>query len=125
MKRAASGLRLLHGIGLSTDALMTQRAPALGEPTASRLEVHSSSTKAFSPSYAQTAAPRKRVAIIGAGAGGISTFAGQYTTGVDLQETALFSAMQVAASLSPESASLNTLRARLSQAGQGAVSYAL
>jgi predicted NAD/FAD-binding protein len=52
-------------------------------------------------------------------------FSGAYTTGSDLQETALWSAMQVAAAVAPRSRTLAALRARLAANGLGAISYAL
>ena len=52
-------------------------------------------------------------------------FAGQFTTLTDLQETALFSAMSVARTLSPTSRSLQDLEKRLASAGQADVSYAV
>ncbi len=52
-------------------------------------------------------------------------FSGQYTTGTDLQETALYSAMQVAGALAPASPTLASLEARLSARGRGGISYDL
>jgi predicted NAD/FAD-binding protein len=52
-------------------------------------------------------------------------FAGQFTTLTDLQETALFSAMSVARTLSPTSRSLQALEQRLASAGHANVSYAV
>ena len=52
-------------------------------------------------------------------------FAGQFTTLTDLQETALFSGMSVARTLSPTSRSLQDLEKRLVSAGQADVSYAV
>src|SRR5690606_25474303 len=50
-------------------------------------------------------------------------FSGQYTTGMDLQESAVYSAMKVAERLAPESTALASLRARLEQRGRSNVSY--
>ena len=44
-------------------------------------------------------------------------FSGQYTTGTDLQETAVYSAMKVAEALAPGSRTLASLKARLARAG--------
>ena len=52
-------------------------------------------------------------------------FAGQHTTGMDLQEAAVYSAMKVADQLAPQSASLASLRARLASNGQSGISYDL
>jgi predicted NAD/FAD-binding protein len=52
-------------------------------------------------------------------------FSGQYTTGMDLQESAVWSAMQVAQALAPASRTLQALLARLAQTGRAGVSYAL
>ena len=52
-------------------------------------------------------------------------FAGQYTTGFDLQEAAVWSAIQVANSLAPSSPTLAALNARLSARGRTGISYAL
>ena len=52
-------------------------------------------------------------------------FAGQFTTLTDLQETALYSAMSVARTLSPTSRSLQALEQRLVSAGHADVSYAV
>ena len=52
-------------------------------------------------------------------------FAGQFTTLTDLQETALYSGMSVARTLSPTSRSLQALEKRLVSAGQADVSYAV
>ncbi len=52
-------------------------------------------------------------------------FSGQYTTGMDLQESAVYSAMKVAERLAPESTALASLRARLEQRGRSNVSYDL
>ena len=48
-------------------------------------------------------------------------FAGQFTTLTDLQETALYSAMSVARTLSPTSPSLQALDKRLVSAGRADV----
>jgi predicted NAD/FAD-binding protein len=52
-------------------------------------------------------------------------FSGAHTTGMDLQEAAVYSAMKVAEALAPTSASLASLRARLSLRGRAGVSYEL
>jgi uncharacterized protein len=52
-------------------------------------------------------------------------FAGQHTTGFDLQEAAVWSAMQVAKSLAPTSPSLAALNAKLTARGRAGISYAL
>ncbi len=52
-------------------------------------------------------------------------FSGQYTTGMDLQESALYSAMQVAEALAPNSRTLASLEARLSARGRAGISYDL
>ncbi len=52
-------------------------------------------------------------------------FAGQHTTGFDLQEAAVYSAMKVADRLAPTSSTLATLRSRLAGAGQANISYDL
>jgi predicted NAD/FAD-binding protein len=52
-------------------------------------------------------------------------FSGQYTTGADLQETAVFSAMRVAEALAPASPTLASLKARLAVRGRAGVSYDL
>ena len=52
-------------------------------------------------------------------------FSGQYTTGMDLQESALYSAMQVAEALAPASRTLASLEARLSARGRAGISYDL
>jgi predicted NAD/FAD-binding protein len=52
-------------------------------------------------------------------------FAGHYTTGMDLQETAVYSAMKVASSLAPNSASLASLQALLEARGRTGISYEL
>ena len=52
-------------------------------------------------------------------------FSGQYTTGMDLQESALYSAMQVAAALAPGSRTLAALETRLRARGRAGISYDL
>ena len=52
-------------------------------------------------------------------------FSGQYTTGMDLQESALYSAMQVAEALAPDSRTLASLKTRLSARGRAGISYDL
>jgi predicted NAD/FAD-binding protein len=52
-------------------------------------------------------------------------FSGAYTTGADLQETALYSAMEVAGRLAPASPTLAALQARIRARGDAAVSYDL
>ena len=52
-------------------------------------------------------------------------FSGQYTTGTDLQETALYSAMQVAEALAPSSQTLASLQTRLSARGRAGIAYDL
>jgi uncharacterized protein len=52
-------------------------------------------------------------------------FSGQYTTGMDLQESALYSAMQVAEALAPDSRTLASLEARLRARGRAGISYDL
>jgi predicted NAD/FAD-binding protein len=52
-------------------------------------------------------------------------FSGQYTTGMDLQESALYSAMQVARELAPASRTLQALDARLSARGRAGIAYDL
>ena len=52
-------------------------------------------------------------------------FSGQYTTGTDLQETAVWSAMQVAEALAPHSPTLASLKAHLAATGRGGISYDL
>lgn len=56
------------------------------------------------------------------GRGGVY-FSGTYTTGTDLQETAVFSAMRVAEALAPASPTLTSLRARLTRKGLAGLSY--
>ena len=58
------------------------------------------------------------------GRGGLY-FSGQYTTGMDLQESAVFSAMRVAGSLAPRSPTLASLQARLAARGRAGVAYDL
>lgn len=58
------------------------------------------------------------------GRGGLH-FTGQYTTGMDLQESAVWSAMQVAGALAPRSRTLQALQARLADTGRDGVSYDL
>ena len=52
-------------------------------------------------------------------------FAGTYTTGFDLQESAVWSGMQVANALAPTSATLASLNAALQANGLSGISYAL
>lgn len=52
-------------------------------------------------------------------------FSGAYTTGSDLQETALYSAMQVAEALAPRSRKLRSLRSRMRANGIAGISYEL
>ncbi|WP_028066638.1 FAD-dependent oxidoreductase [Solirubrobacter soli] len=52
-------------------------------------------------------------------------FSGQYTTGMDLQETALYSAMQVAGAIAPDSPTLASLKTRLSARGRAGIAYDL
>ena len=52
-------------------------------------------------------------------------FSGHYTTGMDLQESALYSAMQVAEALAPGSRTLASLKTRLSARGRAGISYDL
>jgi predicted NAD/FAD-binding protein len=52
-------------------------------------------------------------------------FSGHYTTGMDLQESALYSAMQVAEALAPHSRRLASLNTRLSARGRAGISYDL
>lgn len=58
------------------------------------------------------------------GRGGLY-FSGTYTTGADLQETALYSAMQVAKELAPKSPRLRSLQAQMRASGTDDVSYDL
>jgi len=50
---------------------------------------------------------------------------GQYTTGMDLQEAALYSAMKVAEALAPQSPNLLALKTRLGSRGRTGISYDL
>ena len=52
-------------------------------------------------------------------------FSGQYTTGMDLQESAVYSAMGVAEALAPGSETLASLKARLTARGLAGISYDL
>jgi predicted NAD/FAD-binding protein len=52
-------------------------------------------------------------------------FSGHYTTGMDLQESALYSAMKVAEALAPDSRTLASLNTRLSGRGRAGISYDL
>ena len=52
-------------------------------------------------------------------------FSGSYTTGSDLQETALYSAMRVAEALAPRSRNLSSLRKRMRTNGIAGISYEL
>lgn len=52
-------------------------------------------------------------------------FSGQYTTGFDAQESAVYSAMKVADSLAPASDTLRSLKARLRASGLAGISYDL
>jgi uncharacterized protein len=52
-------------------------------------------------------------------------FSGAYTTGADLQETALYSAMKVAETLAPASPNLAALKARMRTNGIAGISYDL
>jgi predicted NAD/FAD-binding protein len=52
-------------------------------------------------------------------------FSGQYTTGMDLQESALYSAMQVTEALAPGSQTLASLKTALSARGRAGISYDL
>ena len=52
-------------------------------------------------------------------------FTGQYTTGFDLQESALYSAIKVAEALAPDSRTLASLNTRLSARGRTGISYDL
>ena len=58
------------------------------------------------------------------GRGGLY-FSGQYTTGFDSQESAVYSAMKVAESLAPASRTLVALQALLTARGRGGISYDL
>jgi predicted NAD/FAD-binding protein len=52
-------------------------------------------------------------------------FSGQYTTGFDSQESAIYSAMRVAESLAPHSHSLTSLKLLLAARGRAGISYDL
>jgi len=52
-------------------------------------------------------------------------FSGHYTTGMDLQESALYSAMEVAEALAPDSRTLASLKTRLGERGRAGISYDL
>ena len=52
-------------------------------------------------------------------------FSGQYTTGFDSQESAVYSAMKVAESLAPGSRTLASLKRLLAARGLAGISYAL
>jgi predicted NAD/FAD-binding protein len=52
-------------------------------------------------------------------------FSGHYTTGMDLQESALYSAMKVAEELAPGSRTLASLNTRLTARGRAGISYDL
>ena len=52
-------------------------------------------------------------------------FSGHYTTGMDLQESAVYSAMKVAEALAPGSRTLASLNTRLSARGRAGISYDL
>ena len=52
-------------------------------------------------------------------------FSGHYTTGMDLQESALYSAMKVAEALAPGSRTLASLKTRLTARGRAGISYDL
>ena len=52
-------------------------------------------------------------------------FSGQYTTGFDTQESALYSAMKVAESLAPHSQTLGSLKRLLAARGRAGISYDL
>jgi uncharacterized protein len=58
------------------------------------------------------------------GRGGLH-FSGQYTTGFDSQESAVYSAMRVAEALAPHSRTLRSLQERLAAQGLGGISYEL
>jgi predicted NAD/FAD-binding protein len=58
------------------------------------------------------------------GRGGLY-FSGQYTTGFDAQESAVYSAMKLAETLAPASRTLSALRTRLGAAGLAGISYDL
>jgi predicted NAD/FAD-binding protein len=50
-------------------------------------------------------------------------FVGNHTTGMDLQEAAVYSALKVADALSPSSSALAALQKRLARRGRGGISY--
>jgi uncharacterized protein len=50
-------------------------------------------------------------------------FCGHFTTGFDLQESAVFSAMQVAEAINPQSATLKTFKDQIRELKLGAISY--
>jgi uncharacterized protein len=52
-------------------------------------------------------------------------FSGHYSAGMDLQESAVYSAMKVAESVAPGSQTLASLKARLSARGRAGISYDL
>lgn len=52
-------------------------------------------------------------------------FAGHFTTGMDLQEAAVYSGLKVAETLAPSSASIASLKKRLKARGRDGVSYEL
>ncbi|MEA2315084.1 MAG: uncharacterized protein QOI03_1776, partial [Solirubrobacteraceae bacterium] len=52
-------------------------------------------------------------------------FSGQYTTGFDSQESAVYSAMKVAESLAPRSRTLSSLKTLLAVRGRAGMSYDL
>jgi uncharacterized protein len=52
-------------------------------------------------------------------------FSGHYTTGMDLQESAVYSAMKVAEAIAPGSRTLASLNSRLSARGRAGISYDL
>jgi predicted NAD/FAD-binding protein len=52
-------------------------------------------------------------------------FSGQHTTGMDLQESAVYSAMKVAKAIAPNSANLASLNARLALRNRTGISYDL
>jgi uncharacterized protein len=52
-------------------------------------------------------------------------FSGQYTTGFDSQESAVYSAMKVAESLAPRSQTLVSLKTLLAARGRAGISYDL
>jgi hypothetical protein len=52
-------------------------------------------------------------------------FSGQYTTGFDSQESAVYSAMKVAESLAPYSPTLVSLKSLLATRGHARISYEL